>query len=82
MSFPLPVNERQRLKSLELLEILDTEAEQEFDDLTRLAAQICEVPISLVSLIDATGVSVRLPVIAETFDLTLSCYILAQYECA
>ena len=52
MSFPLPFNESERLKTLELLEILDTTAEQEFDDLTQLAAQICGVPISAVSLID------------------------------
>ena len=53
MSFPLPLDETKRLESLRLLEILDTAAEREFDDLTRLAARICEVPISAVSLIDA-----------------------------
>ena len=46
-------HEAQRLAVLEQLEILDTDSEPEFDDLTRLAAQICEVPISLISLIDA-----------------------------
>lgn len=48
----LPSNETERLHSLQLLKILDTDAEQEFDDLTRLAAQICGVPISAISLID------------------------------
>ena len=52
MPYLLPLNETERLKTLELLEILDTDAEQEFDDLTRLAAQICGMPISTVSLID------------------------------
>ncbi len=53
MSLPLPANESQRLETLHNLNILDTLGEIEFDDLTRLAAQICEVPISVVSLIDA-----------------------------
>ncbi len=33
--------------------ILDTPREVEFDDFTRLAAQICGTPISLISLVDA-----------------------------
>lgn len=49
---PLPENEEQRLKKLYDLEILDTGEEQAFDDLTYLAAQVCEVPIAMISLID------------------------------
>lgn len=48
-----PPNETQRLHALLELDVLDTGAEQAFDDLTYLAAQICETPIALVSLIDA-----------------------------
>ncbi|MDB5303416.1 MAG: DNA-binding response regulator, OmpR family, containings and winged-helix, partial [Phycisphaerales bacterium] len=48
-----PANETDRLKSLHAYRILDTAAEAEFDDLTRLASQICGTPISLISLIDA-----------------------------
>lgn len=33
-------------------QILDTLAEQEFDDLTVLASQICQVPIALITLVD------------------------------
>ena len=46
-------NENARLKALREYEILDTPAEAEFDDFTRLAAQICGAPISLISLVDA-----------------------------
>ena len=45
-------NERYRLDVLRLYKILDTVAERSFDDLTQLAADICETPISLVSLVD------------------------------
>ncbi len=34
------------------LRILDTEREPEFDELARLAAAICDAPISIVSLLD------------------------------
>lgn len=47
-----PANESQRIQALRDYQILDTAAEKEFDELVQLAAQICEVPISLVSLID------------------------------
>ncbi len=49
---PIPANEADRLKVLQDLQILDTEAEIELDQLTKLAAQICNVPIALISLID------------------------------
>ncbi|HEY9751108.1 MAG TPA: diguanylate cyclase, partial [Allocoleopsis sp.] len=53
MKAPLPSNEAARLEALSQYNILDTAPEQAFDDLTRLAAQICETPIALVSLVDA-----------------------------
>lgn len=53
MSFPLPDNESDRLRALRSCRILDTKPEERFDELTRLAAIICGVPISLISLIDA-----------------------------
>lgn len=42
----------QRLETLAAYDILDTEAESEFDDIVALASQICDVPVSLISLVD------------------------------
>lgn len=48
----LPSNEEKRLEALNLLNILDSEPEERFDRLTRLAKKMFDVPISLVSLVD------------------------------
>ena len=47
-----PEDELSRLKDLYEYDVLDTEAEKSFDDLTLLASDICETPISLISLVD------------------------------
>jgi PAS domain S-box-containing protein len=52
MRAPLPVNESERLKALRRYRILDTGPEAPFDDLTMLAAEICETPVALISLVD------------------------------
>jgi GAF domain-containing protein len=48
-----PENEKQRLETLRGYEILDTEPEAGFDDLTFLASYLCETPVALISLVDA-----------------------------
>jgi diguanylate cyclase (GGDEF)-like protein/PAS domain S-box-containing protein len=45
-------HEAARLEALYRYHILDTAPETVFDDLTRLAAQICQTPIAVISLID------------------------------
>ena len=46
-------DESARLAALNRYRILDTEPERAFDDLTLLAAKICDAPIALITLIDA-----------------------------
>jgi GAF domain-containing protein len=52
MSDPTSEQEKKRLKVLWQYELLDTVPEALFDDLTELAARICEAPIALISLVD------------------------------
>lgn len=57
MDTPSPLSgESMRLAALRRYDILDTPAETEFDDCARLAAQICDTPIALISLVDAERV--------------------------
>jgi diguanylate cyclase (GGDEF)-like protein len=48
----IPEDEKARLETLRTLKLLDTEPEERFDRLTRLARRMFGVPISLVSLVD------------------------------
>jgi GAF domain-containing protein len=52
MATPVPGNDAARVAALEKYAILDSEPEQAFDDLAKLASYICKTPIALVSLID------------------------------
>ncbi len=53
MSPPIPAHDTERVATLRSLGVLDTPPEPDYDDLTQLAAQICQVPIALISLVDA-----------------------------
>jgi PAS domain S-box-containing protein len=50
---PIPANDAERVKALRRYAILDTEPEQNYDDLTTLAAEICQTPFSTITLVDA-----------------------------
>ena len=50
---PVPKDEPERLADLQAYKVLDTPAESAFDNLTSLAALICDTPIALISLVDS-----------------------------
>lgn len=52
MNAALPANEAERIAALRRYRILDTSPEAVYDDLARLAAYICQTPISLITFID------------------------------
>jgi adenylate cyclase len=56
---PIPANEDERLAALRRYDILDSEKEELFDDLTRLAADITGTPVSLISLVDKDRVWIK-----------------------
>lgn len=56
---PIPTNDDARLAALKSYEILDSEKEQLFDDLTRLAADISGTPVSLITLVDKDRVWIK-----------------------
>ncbi len=47
-----PANEIERLEALVQYDILDSEPEEAYDNIVRIAAHICEVPVAIVSFID------------------------------
>jgi diguanylate cyclase (GGDEF)-like protein/PAS domain S-box-containing protein len=47
------LGEKERLEAVYSLDLLDTPEEPEYDELVRLAAEICGTPISTVTIVDA-----------------------------
>lgn len=53
MKFPgIPENEEARLKSLYMMDLLDTRDDERFERLTRVAKKLFRVPVALISLLD------------------------------
>ena len=48
-----PEDEHARLEALRHFKVLDTDPEEAFDDITRLASYICQTPSALISFVDA-----------------------------
>ena len=52
LSYPLPKDESLRLQALYDYAILDTMSEEDYNSFTKIAAQICQVPGSLITFLD------------------------------
>lgn len=48
----IPINEKERLNALLSYQILDSAPEKDFDDIVKLASEICHMPISMITLVD------------------------------
>ncbi len=53
MKAPSHPEQSRRLQALRRYEILDTPVESDFDDIARLASEICKTPVSVINFIDA-----------------------------
>ncbi|MEO6289008.1 MAG: GAF domain-containing sensor histidine kinase [Ginsengibacter sp.] len=51
-AYPKPLNEKKRLKALYDYDILDTISEKEYDNITKIASQICNTPVSFITFLD------------------------------
>ncbi len=54
MTLPVIWDEAERSAALHSYEVLDTPREDDFDDLARVASEICGAPIAVVNLVDTT----------------------------
>lgn len=54
MDFPVPENERERVKAVDSYRIIGTPPEPAFDDVAELAAQILDCPVGIINLISDT----------------------------
>ena len=84
MKAPLPSNEAERLNALRRLKILDTAAEQAFDDLAQLAVNLCGVSMAAVTLVDQDRqwfkAKIGLPVNETSRDASFGAHAILEPE--
>ena len=51
---PIPPNDAERVAAVKSYHLLDTAPEIAYDEITELAAQICQCPVSVIGLVDET----------------------------
>jgi adenylate cyclase len=51
---PIPANDAERVAAVKSYQLLDTAPEIAYDEITELAAQICQCPVAVIGLIDET----------------------------
>jgi diguanylate cyclase (GGDEF)-like protein len=51
-AYPQPDNEAERQRTLDSFQILDSDPDEDFDRITRIASQMLGMPIALISLVD------------------------------
>jgi GAF domain-containing protein len=82
--YPVPENESERLNALYNYHIEQTDHEKEFEDLTKLASLICEVPISFVSFMDFKHMWMQAKVGTQITEITRESsfcqYVLMQQD--
>lgn len=81
---PIIVHEKRRLQVLRSYGVLDTLPERALDDLTKLAAHICEAPMALISLVDVNRQwfksCVGLEVVETPLEVSFCVHALHQTE--
>lgn len=50
--YPIPEHEDERVEALQSYRLLDTLPENDFEELTLLASEICQTPVALITLLD------------------------------
>jgi hypothetical protein len=82
MPAPIPPDEELRLEVLRQYQILDTAAEQVFDDITNLAADVCQTPISILAFVDRNRQwfksKVGITALETSRDLSFCAYAILQ----
>jgi diguanylate cyclase (GGDEF)-like protein/PAS domain S-box-containing protein len=65
---PLPANEAERLEAVRLYKITENGSEEIFDDLARLAAEVCSAPMAIISIIEAERVHYKSLIGLKSFE--------------